>query len=214
MNSLFDEIKHFSSIWNWQSFELNCVHSTRQSHYSCCLDLSTHIRSGMISNLRSTAHYSQMKDFNVTFATLLNAHVQLLNVSVRFAQVAPTRSLMAKLTAGVWCLNWPINVLDQLEQMFKQSFSSCCSQVSSWFHDVKLTMNQQTVPCHCDASSWTFSDGSGHRAGCNRDIKTQEESQKGAEVDVLWPHPVLMTTILWTLLWKNRWWMLLNCRHD
>ena len=35
--------------------------------------------------------------------------------------------------------------------------------------------------------------------GCNRDIEKLEESQKGVEVDVLWPHPVLMTATLWTL---------------
>jgi len=144
-------------------------------------------------------HYSQnvrdlnciltfIDELNVTFCTLLNAHTFCTSCC------SLTRSLTAKQVFD------PINILVQLELVFKQPSSSCCSHCDIMGARRHLTIDQQYLAIVRLQTGCSQTDVATElrvsSAGCNRDSERLRESQKGIEVDVLWPHPTLMTDSL------------------
>lgn len=75
-----------------------------------------------------------------------------------------TWSLMSKFKTGVWSMNWPINVLVQLESVYKVVF-----MLFTFWHEIKTL----SLDCHRVSPP-----------DCNRATERLEESQKVIELDI------------------------------
>lgn len=154
-------------------------------------------------------------ELNVTFPKLLNANVQLCNVSVLLHQTRVWIHESIHKFVGIWTV------------LFIMTFSF-------WHQETKTTPNEQhlttaRLQTGCSQEKWPLSLKC-HRVSlerCNRDAERLGESQKELMSfgyiphwwvwDVAWSWDVgcklITTKLLWSVSRRTGWWTQLNASH-
>lgn len=123
----------------------------------------------------------------------LNLYVfyELFNVSVLFAQLTGG-SLTAKFPA-IWSMNQAIKYLVWSELVFRKFSSSCFSHLDIMRPRQHRTTDQQCLVARLQTGCSQTEMTTESSAGCKW---TQNEGQKGTELDIVWPHTIVNLSIV------------------